>query len=106
MGVPDNRAARADSQVQEDGGFDDYAGLSVGSLAGENPVKDYQPYENLQNNNELASRAGDSLKKAVQAYQYVSTNSTKLEKENLDYSIYSTDKLIEAIYYLKENISL
>jgi hypothetical protein len=43
LSVPDSQARR-----DSDGAFDDYAGLSVGSRAGENPVRDYQPYENQQ----------------------------------------------------------
>lgn len=48
LSIPDNKAA--DSQGQDDGGFDDYA-LSVGSRTKENPMKeDYQPYQNMTSN--------------------------------------------------------
>jgi hypothetical protein len=49
LSIPDNKAAGADSQGQDDGGFDDYA-LSVGSRTRENPVRDDQPYQNMQTN--------------------------------------------------------
>jgi len=53
LSIPDNKAA--DSQGQDDGGFDDYA-LSVGSRTREDPIKDdnnynnYQPYQNMTTN--------------------------------------------------------
>ena len=51
LSVPDNKA-QAESQGQDDGGFDDYA-LSVGSRNKENPnssiMKDYEPYQNMTN---------------------------------------------------------
>ena len=51
--------------------------------------------ETLQNNRELASRGGESLKKAIKAYEYVSVNYKNLEKDSLDYSLYAADRLIQ-----------
>lgn len=48
LSIPDTKAVGADSQGQEDGGFDDYA-LSVGSRTRENLVRDDQPYQNMPN---------------------------------------------------------
>jgi outer membrane protein OmpA-like peptidoglycan-associated protein len=55
--------------------------------------------DNLQNNQELASRGGEALKRAINAYQYVSNNFKDLKKDSQDYSLYAAEKLIQLAEY-------
>ena len=49
----------------------------------------------LMSNTELANRGGDELKRAQRAVSQIKSEFSKMHEDDLDYSIYATDRLIE-----------
>ncbi len=53
----------------------------------------------LMSNNELASRGGEELRRAQDALNLIKREFADMEDEDLDYSIYATDRLIDLARY-------
>lgn len=53
----------------------------------------------LMSNTELAARGGDELKRAQRSLNYLKSEFNDMDDEDLDYSIYATNRLIELANY-------
>lgn len=56
----------------------------------------------LMSNSDLAARGGDELKRAQRSLNYLKAEFDDMDDEDLDYSIYATDRLIELARYSAE----